>query len=231
MILDYDVTRYHSFDFFRFLLYDKSWFMRCNASFLKEFVELHNPLKQIRFYMKNCTSINPFDLFSGTEEYHSILAYEDWMNEHFDNKMLLTTPTDIAQRLSVIFDRNGISGYILKYAKDPFVPDFGKNVKLYTTDHVMDLRMAVAIIEKHSINAVMVANVELATILAVKLQSVSWTNPISFMIGTYRYNYDPDNGMLLNIPLINSLEFNFKHEFGVFDPFTGLEQMNKEGLL
>lgn len=231
LIIDYDVTRYHSFDFFRYLLYNKEWFMRCEPRFLKEFVELRNPLKQIYFYMKNCQYENPFMYFSCGVEYQHADDVEDWMNQHFDDHNLIVTPTDIGQRLGIIFERNGISGYLLKYKSDPYLPEYADKMTVYTSDHVLNLNMTEAIIKQHSINAVMISSIELALMLAVRLVASGWTQPISFMVGSYTYNYNPRSGMLRHMPTINSVEFYYKHEFGIFNPFTGIEQMKNENLL
>ena len=230
LVIDYDVTRYHSFDFFRYLLYRKEWFVRCEPQFLKEFVELRNPLKQIYYYKTHGYDINPFYYFD-TDKYRSPNETENWMNEHFADSDLIATPTDIGQRLGVIFDRNGISGYLLKYKNDPYSPGFGDKVTVYTTDHVLNLNMATAIVKQHGINAVMTSSIELAIILAARLKADGWLQPITFMIGSYAYNYDANTGRLRHIPAINALELYYKHEFGVFNPFTGLEQMKNENLL
>lgn len=231
LIIDYDVTRYHSFDFFRYLMYDKGWFLRCQPEFRKEFVLLHNPLKQILMYKKMCPYINPFEMFVAHNQYHKVKDMEDWMNEHFADKMLIATPTDVAARFGTALDRNDITGFILKYTNDPHTPQFGDGVKVYTSDHVLDLRMAVAVVLKHQINAVMLSSVELAVILASKLLSAGHSIPLTFMIGNYFYNYSPENGALKHMGELNGLEYHHKYEFGIFDPFTGIEEMRQENLL
>lgn len=231
LIIDYDVTRYHSFDFFRYLMYNKEWFLRCQPDFRQEFVLLRNPLKQILMFRKQCPYINPFEMFTDHDQYQKVQQMEDWMNEHFADNLLITTPTDVAARFGTALDRNDISGFILKYTNDTYTAPFGERVKVYTSDHVLDLRMAIAVIQKHGINAVMLSSVELAILLATKLIAGGYTTPVSFIIGNYFYNYDPDSGVMKHMPELNVLEYQHKYEFGVFDPFTGIEEMRKENLL
>lgn len=229
LILDYDVTRYHSFDMFRYTLMDKSWFHRCDPAIRDAFVHDRTIEKQVLRYMRTCSHINPFENFSPEDPtYRTTAELEDHMNEVFEDKLMLTTPTDIASRLGIIFSRQSIDGYWLKYKKDPHQLPYQDDLTIYTSDHVLDLRMALAIIEQHQINAIMLSSVDLAIILCVKLEQYKIKRPISFIIGTYFYNYEPDTGIMKRLQEMNAIEYNRKHEFGIFNPFSGLEENRKE---
>ena len=231
LILDYDVTRYHSFDMFRYMLMDRTWFDRCDPSFRDPFVQDRTVEKQVLRYMRTCSHINPFDNFKdvdNSKNYHRVLEMEDKMNEIFSEKLLLTTETDIAARLGIIFERKSITGYWLKYKNDPHQLPFQNELTVYTTNHVLDLRMALAIISQCQINSIILSSVDLAVILCVMMEEHGIKWPISFIIGTYFYNYDPKTGVMNRLQEMNALEYNRKHEFGIFNPFSGLEQQRKE---
>ena len=87
--------------------------------------------------------------------------------------------------------------------------------------------MALAIIEKHNINAIMLSSMDLAILIAEKLALAGITRSITFIVGNYFYNYEPDTGMLRNALLLYRLERKYKHEFGVFDPYTGLDAQSR----
>ena len=227
LILDYDVTRYHSFDLFRYLLLDEEMFKKCYAKYLP-LIQSKDIGEQILFYMRNCPNMSPFDNFKHLKNTVHIQELEDRMNEAFGDERMLSTPTDLSSRLGIIFSRSNITGYRLKYAKDPFDPEFNDQVKTFTSDHVLDLRMAVEIVKKFGINAVMVSSIDTAVLLGAILVRQGYTSPISFIVGSYFYNYDEQTGQLNQYRAMNVLEYSYKYEFGVFDPYTGLNTQRKD---
>ena len=227
LILDYDVTRYHSFDLFRYLLTDREMFFQCDQHLL-EIAKRQGLAEQIIFYMRHCSNINPYDNFKGYKNTMKIDGLESKLNQLLSEDKLKTTQTNVAQQLRVIFDRPGITGYMLKYTEDKSTTDFDDKVKIYRSKNILDLRMALAIIQKHGINAIMVSSVDVAILVAEHLIKLDITYPITFIIGTYYYNYNPDTGIMNKIDLMNVLEFKYKHEFGLFDPYSGINFTRKE---
>lgn len=227
LILDYDVTRYHSFDLFRYLLLDEEMFRKCHAKYLP-MIQSKDIGEQILFYMRNCPNVSPFDNFKHLKDTIQLQEFEDRLNAAFGDERMLASPTDVSSRLGIIFSKSNITGYRLKYAKDPYNPEFHDQVKTFTSDHVMDLRMAVEIIKKFGINAVMVSSIDLAVLLGAVLANHGWTSPITFIVGSYFYNYDMETGQLKHYREMNILEYSYKHEFGIFDPYTGLNSRRKD---
>lgn len=228
LILDYDVTRYHSFDLFRWVLLDREMFMSLKPE-LHQFVKYSDSMDQLWWFIRNNRNINIYDNFTSTKNKIDLTEYENRLNTAMRADNMIITQTDITKRFSVVFNKNSVETFWLKYKHDMnHIIGEDDIQKIYTTDRVLDLRMAVAVIQKEVINAVMVANSELMILLIKKLREVGYTNQISFMLGTYAYNYDPRSGIMRNISLINKLEYLYKYEFGVFDPFTGLHTERKE---
>lgn len=225
LILDYDVTRYHSFDFFSYLLTIKENFMSCDPRFLCGFLKATTKEEKVLYYMRECPYFNPYDNFTNLRDKISRSDMEANLNGCLAD--LKVTPTDLDERLEVFFQKQSVSGYLLKYTKDPHLPSYSDRLTVYTSDNILDLRMATAIIEKHNINAVMISSVDLAILLAERMLKYNIQRPVSFIIGAYLYNYDSENRVMRQLNMMNRLEYSQKHEFGIFDPYTGLNFMRK----
>lgn len=223
LILDYDVTRYHSFDLFRYLLLDREMFMCLKPEFLP-FVRLSSGLDQLWWFIRNNRNINVYDNFSHTDHAVGLTEYEARLAEYNSDEKMYTTLTDVGKQFYVICDKKDISIYWLRYSHEDYHITGDDRIKIYHTKNVMDLRMATALIIKEEINCVMVAYSELMILLIRSLIDNGYTKPISFILANYAYNYDPNIGILRNIPLMNKLEYNYKYEFGLFDPFSGLHE-------
>lgn len=231
LILDYDVLRYHSFDLFRYLLLDKENFLNCRAEFLP-FIKTTDLNEQILFYMRHMNHIIPQQAFTGSlaEQITTIEAMEDNLNAAMVQKNMKITPTDMGLRLSQICYRTRLDVYILRYAKDPYRLDIPDTVKTFTSDHPLNLNMAIALIQKYQINAVMLSSLDCAMVLCSRLYNMGYRSQLSIIIGTYWYNYDPETKLLRHIEMMNLYEYSLKHEFGIFDPFTGLNVQRRERL-
>lgn len=223
LILDYDVTRYHSFDLFRYLLLDKELFMQCDPAFIPMIRE-SDPRKQIKLYMNNATSLNPYDNFIHLKDQLKIRDVEDRFNQFIGNEAVHTTYTDLYHQLGILFDRSGVSGYILKYTKDPHNVPWENVAKVYTTDHMMDLNMATAVVTKHRINAIITSSIDIAILLGCRLETAGYYDQITFIVGGYPYNYNPETKSFRHLEDMNLFEYTRKHEFGVFVPFSGLKE-------
>ena len=221
LILDYDVTRYHSFDLFRYLLLNEEMFVQTIPE-LHPLLKTTDPYEQLRIYRKFAPSLNPYDNFVHLRNTMQIQEVEDRFNQFIESDQVHVTYTDLYHQLGIIFHRPSFDGYILRYKKDPSHAPWEENVKVYTSDHVLNLNLAMAIIEKHRINAIIVSSIDVALIICRKLEEMKWSTPISFIIGNYAYNFDTKLGIFHHIQEMNVFEYQRKHEFGVFDPFSGL---------
>lgn len=222
LIFDYDVTRYHSFDLFSTLLLDREMFNHCDAKFL-DFVTTSSYSDRILFYKNKVEQLNVYEHFTNTRGLVNRDEYEKNVNAKlFKSPRAVTTETEISVNFNVIFYRDGISGYLLRYKDDPHEPLFIDQVKVYESDRILDLRMAKAIIQEHRINAVLMSSAELAVELALGLLAIGYEEPISFLLGGYRYNFIDEFQYLKNMKIMASLERKYRYEFSLFDPFSNL---------
>ena len=220
LIIDYDVTRFHSFDIFRYLLLDREFFRACDPTFLP-LIKESNPLVQLQFYIKHVSSINPFENFTHLKDM-KLVDMENRFKELLPSEAMVRTHTDIYHRLGLIFDRDGITGYLLRYPFDKTEIPWINKVKVFTSEHMLDLRMAAAIIDKFRINTVFISSIEAAILLCAKLDTMEYDSPISFIVGSYGYNFDPEIRAFKHLREMNAFEYTKKHEFGIFSPFSGL---------
>lgn len=227
LIIDHDMTRFHSYELFSYLINDFEYFKQVDYQFLNGLMQRPDQQHRTLYYMRNTPVLSPFDLFSGTTEKGRLDQYEDALNQNFDNltKMI---PTDLSFRLGSFFRSKTVTGYVLRYKKDVYPIDYEEDLKkVYRSDHILDLAMAVAIIQEHNINSVMICSSELMVALIYYLYEAGYQTPINFFVASYRYNYD-EHGFFKNLDYMNKFQFGMKHEFNLIDPFTSLTVMRKE---
>lgn len=234
LIIDHDVCRYHSFDLIHYQLYLDA--LEHSEAGLKHFSSIKPEYQillnaktdlatQIQFMQRKVEEFNVYDCFSEDLNAHELPEYSAKVNELLNSQLSTVTPTDINSRLGIIFDRKGITGYLLQYRNDQNHPTYRDKLVCYQDDNILDLRVAKAIVLQHQINAIMIASAERAIQLAMELYQSGYTKSITFMMGRYAYNFHCEKGEML-YPLyageMNQFEFHLKHEFGYFDPFSGL---------
>lgn len=228
LILDFDMIRYHSFELFTYLLLDENYFRNvADFNFLKTFVSEAKDLNhKVLYYSRHVQSYNPYDLFK--DDFHvTVNEMENRMNGLFP-KLTRTIPTDLANYLGAVFSNKTVEGYLLKYRNDPVTPSYEHLLKkVYTTDHVLDLRMAIEIIRKHQINTIFISSVHVAMQLIGYLMKMKYPERMSFFIATYYYNYDPKTGLMKFLNIMNKVEYLTKYDFNTIDPFTGLNILRK----
>lgn len=232
LIVDYNVLRYHSFDWIRYKMMDLAYFdgLSPSYSFLKTETNLAN---MIHMAKNTITSADPMSVFKQWCEPNSHKFPEDLTKEliqMFNSNIERVTMTDLSKRIGIIFGRGDIHGFVVKFKSDKKTEyDLPNNVKIVESDDMFNIDWLLNFIISNNINAVMVDSVDLAIALAMK-------TPIqtSFMFGTYRYNfqmyYKSDT---VHMPIVkgvrqmNVLEFKRKHEFGTFDPFGDLTEYER----
>lgn len=230
LIIDHDMTRFHSYELFSHLINDFDNFTQVDYKFLTELVNQPDQQHRVLYYMRNMKDMNPLSAFPkllGDSDPEDYSKYEDLLNQEF-GKLTKTIPTDLSFRLGSFFRDKTVTGYMLRYTKDTSEIDYEEDLKkVYRTDHILDLAMAVAIIQEHRINSIMISSSELMVALIYYLYKAGYTTPINFFVASYRYNYD-ENGFFKNLDYMNKFQFGLKHEFNLIDPLTSLSSMRKQ---
>lgn len=232
LIIDHDVCRYHSYDLLRYQLFrdtqigDKEHFMSIKPDYrflLKSGIEL---AQRVKFAQNNLKEFNIYQCFDKDLGIETSDQYAGKICEMFHDPGAKVTMTDVSRtQFNIIFDRQNIDGFLLKYTGENNRPSCYNKLTVYEAENILDLNTAVAIIKQDRINTVMLCTTELAVRLAIRLQQEGYTDPITFIIARYAYNFVHDNGSMLYPMLgeeIGTLEMQYKHEFGFFDPFSTL---------
>lgn len=226
LMIDHDVIRYHSFDLLRYTLFTRQDLF---VTLKKEYRELVIPNKelaeQVQFMRTHAPTFNIFDMFERDAGIHNTVEYSKKVVEMLTSEHGRCTSTDVADRFDVVFDRPDVTGYLLRYKGETLKPSCYNKLTVYEDTNLLNLDTAIKIIRKHHINAVMICSSELAVRLAAMLVRAGYTRPITFIVARYGYNFMIDKDEAI-IPLFNgemgALEIQHKHEFGFFDPFSGL---------
>lgn len=230
LIMGYDVMRYHSFDLLRYALFrmsemDRESFGRLRRSYYPLIDPTWTVAQQVLYMRARFMYSNVFDGFLWDNPYGTTEAYEDQIHRMFRDSRSIALPTDIATDLYVLTERKDTSIFLLRYTGDVVRPNYYDRCTVYESDHILDLGMAVDIIVKHEINAVMINSAALAVDLASRLHGSGYDRSMTFMVADYGYNYEFEGGVRRR-PLfqreIGMLELAYRHEFGYFNPFTKL---------
>lgn len=229
LIIDFDVTRFHSFDLLRYKLMDKSWFQRCDIELVKYLAEHNDITEQVLYYKGTCSSPNSLLNFRGINPNMPTDEFELIMNEALNDQtgLMHTSPTDLSCSLDAIFQRNDIKGYWLHYKADDHFVSFKDSVKEFTSDRILDGAMALHIIEQFNVNCIVVSSIDMAIMIGTELYTHGFRQPITIVFGKYRYNFD-EHGVVNHLEYVNALEYSMKYEFGTFEPYTRLLQVMKE---
>lgn len=233
LIIDYDVMRYHSFDLLRYTLFTrKDLFGSLKKEYQKLIIPHQEVAEQVQFMRKNVEELNIFDMFNVDAGVHTSAECAEKFREMFTDKIAKITPTDISNRFNIVFNNSNITGYLLRYTGDPNIPTCYHMLTVYESPNVLDLSTAVKIITKHQINAVMIGPVVSAIELVARLADAGYKQPITVITGNYAYNYrslEGDEGW--KVPFYSRemtyFSLKYRHEFGFFDPFTGLTYREK----
>lgn len=235
LLVDYDVCRYHSYDMMQWqLAYDSlhgdpKHFMSIRKDLRQILDRKIDEAKQVRFAQVKFDQMNIYNLFERNPMNGKVITnseYENKLKEMFRDKKARITPTDISYRFSIVFNRQDITGYLLRYKDDPHKPDFYDQVTPIEVDSLLDIFQLAKIVQDYHINAIMMSSSELVIILISQLIKAGYRQAITFICGRYAYNYQYSEYQKKLVPKFNDimgeLEISHKHEFGVYEPFTGL---------
>ncbi|MCM1531909.1 MAG: hypothetical protein NC114_06515 [Ruminococcus flavefaciens] len=187
---------------------------------------------QAQFAQEHIDSLNIYRMFTkqllgvDTDARANRIAYEQKVHQMLQHRPQMITPTDVAARFGVVFERPDITGYLMQYKDEMHRPDFYDMVNHIQVNHVLSKDVIAAVVKQFGINAIMISSSEIALQVATTLINSGYRAPITFILGRYAYNYHKDTTRNKLVPLFNSemgeLEIGFKYEFGFFEPFTGL---------
>lgn len=227
LIIDYDVTRVHSFDIFRMLLLDEEYAIHVDKRFYP-ILTAKDYEEQLAYYIQRAYSLNPIDLFMHTKDKVNIVQFEELIPTLLKNDIIKVSPTDIMDQFGICFSKKTVTGYLLRYESDTFPIPWIDKVKVFTSKQILNMRMASAIIQQYQINAVMCASIECAIILANRLDSIHYNEPITFIVGRYMYNYLPEYpGVMRMTENMYYYTIEKKYEYGTFTPFANLQLPNR----
>lgn len=228
LLLNFDLLRFHSFELFAQLLLEEDYFFSMNdPAFLTTFVNQPTLMDQVYYYYQHAIHLNPLAYFDRTKD-ATLDDMENLLNERFKT-LNRTIPTDLLDKIGIVFQNDTVDGYLLSYQADPVVATYHKNLKkCYTTDRVLDLRMAVEIIRLHQINVVMLSSFQTMLRLIAYLEKYKIPLPIAYFVGKYFYNYEPETGIVRYVDALNRIEYNRRIEINVVDPFTAIHNLKQK---
>lgn len=231
MILDFDVLRFHSFDFFRYLLLDKSYFMQIDPMFLP-MLRNHLPIaEQVDFYRSTCSNINPFDNFRHTAGSVKFNEIDQYINAMLKNPNAKSVMTQLSVSLYTSLCSSMMTTHVIRYRSDTTKPTCisdAKNIIIANVDEMFRPKDIAEYIVSNRINALMISSIDLAILVSAELLRLQYREPMTIMVCNYRYNYisinvQKESMLVLNHPQeITSLIDNYQYEFCTIDPFTGI---------
>ena len=233
LIIDHDVTRYHSFDMIRYILYkarhnnDQEFFKSLQNKYWFLIDGKHNLDQQIKLMRCECENFNVFNCFDiKRNEYNQI----EYLHEVCKMSQEATgiTATGAATRLDMFVYRRNVTTVLLQYKGEKYHPRYYDKTIAYEVENPLDLNVIYKLVTRHNINAIMVSSSKAAIDIAIVLAKakVTKTKRISMLVGRYAYNfYNEDNKMIypLYMDEMETLSVRFKFEFGIYDPFAHMQ--------
>lgn len=231
LIVDHDITRYHSFDLLRYTLFTRGdLFISTKSEYLPLLDGKTEITEQVSFMQHKVDKFNIYKMFDNDAGVETMKTYTDKMREMILSEHAKITPTDISRRFDIVFERSDITGYLLQYTGEKHRPGFYNNVTVYEVENPLDPSVIIELIKTHHINAIMISSSEFVVRLIERLIAENLTYPITFIMGRYAYNFSMKDGVM-EYPLFNRelgiAETRFKHEFGFFDPFGGINYQRR----
>lgn len=231
MIIDYDITRFHSFDVFRYLLLDRSFFMQLDPLYLGIISDHRDVVEQVYLYKSICSSMSPFDCFKHTKGMIHIDKLDQYIVPAIDNDIAHVTVTDLSDMLAPALYNITVEVVRICYEKDPFVPEISelKNMRNIKVDRIFDLDFITNTIISNNINSILLSSVEFAIAIATRIIQLGYDTPLTFILCNYNYNMTEieyhghkikDLKFLVELAALEQVK---QYEFGVIDPFSSIQ--------
>ena len=231
LIIDYDVTRFHSFDFFRWALLNRELFYSVVPAMQSFARDCHSVADQVNFYRLNADSFNPLDNFTtylGQPGNNHQFLVENLV-AMMTHPRAKTTVTDFEYQFDIVFENRMVDGTLLQFKEDPHKPQFVDRCKIQREqwDDILDLKRLVEYTMDNHFNAVMCGPLE---VLAPYLTMLSSRYKIRMQVfyGKYGYNLEwhqlgnQKMRMMRKMLLFAKIEDAFRYAFASFDPFSKL---------
>lgn len=220
LIIDYNTFYYQSFDLFRMLLMNRDWFHRIHPK-LREF-PLKREFDQLDMFINAQTDRNIFQLFQDGDAKKFPEDINAMLDIFYQYDARKCTETDLGSGLQIALQSKQLDEvYVLRHHTNPIKLNLGSNIKEFRTPNLFDLKSIVNFIETHRINSVILDSLEFA------LDIAEHTKEMSFLFGTYRYNFDQltstNHIIYKNLKKMNDLEITRGHEYGRFEPFSQIQ--------
>lgn len=219
LVIDHNITRFHTYDVFSLMLLDPMYqdilHSQCPneiIDFLKTVTQNDDPMAGVKWAYKNFTPEFLKKVFVNRE------TYLDIMKMYLSDERIHCTPTTATYGLENIFGNNHICGAVLRQIGDKRRTETSDFVntgtfKTFLTDNILDVGTLTKFINKNGFNAVLVDSVQMAATMAYE------TKGVTYIIGTYRFNFD-DKGRFMGTEHLTLSELSNKNEFAVFYPYN-----------
>lgn len=219
LVIDHNITRFHTYDVFSLMLLDPMYqdilHSQCPneiIDFLKTVTQNDDPMAGVKWAYKNFTPEFLKKVFVNRE------TYLDIMKMYLSDERIHCTPTTATYGLENIFGNNHICGAVLRQIGDKRRTETSDFVntgtfKTFLTDNILDVGTLTKFINKNGFNAVLVDSVQMAATMAYE------TKGVTYIIGTYRFNFD-DKGHFMGTEHLTLSELSNKNEFAVFYPYN-----------
>lgn len=224
LIIDHNITRYHTYDLFKVMLLDKQHFVRIlkKRPEVEEFIRMKNDtMAKLRWAYTSFTPSFMQDVFGDQNNYKKLF------NQYLSNEHIQCTPTVMTAGIDTIFENRNICGAYLRQKGDKR-PSFDngdfkspRHFAMYLTPDIFDVESLINFVNANSFNAVMVDSIQVAATMAYQ------TKGVTYIIGTYRWNFD-EAGEFMGKEHLNLTELSNKNEFGVFYPYNFKAPVNSE---
>ena len=219
LVIDHNITRFHTYDVFSLMLLDPMYQDILHSQCPKEIIDFlttvtqnDDPMTGVKWAYENFTPDFLKKVFVNRETYLEI------MRRYLSDERIHCTPTTATYGLENIFGNNHICGAVLRQIGDkrPIEDSDFINTgtfKTFLTDNILDASTLIKFINKNGFNAVLVDSVQMAATMAYE------TKGVTYIIGTYRFNFD-DKGHFMGTEHLTLSELSNKNGFAVFYPYN-----------
>lgn len=226
LVIDHDVTRYHSLDLLRHMLYRDSRIgnvehfssLKPEYGFLVSGKPYDDIVNDARINIGEFNVLNCFSRETPASMGEYAKALESCMIAN-DSKI---TETDMNSDFGNLFRHREISGSLLRYRSDRHVPPWAGGVTVYEETNILDPAIATSIIARRRVGVVLLSSTAMALDVAEMMRIYDIDIPVTFIIARYGYNFTRSDGSL-SYPMfgdeMNRETREYHHDFGFFNPF------------